>query len=179
VVGNLARTRLLVPDGLGEDGAERLEALGSLAVDRDPDSTDHLETYGAALYRAGKYREAAEQLQAAVDNSDGQGSVWVQCFLAMTYYQLRDEKEEPLFSVGAAAGPLAWAHLHRTHEQSARDWLTKAVRQIENKENPDWKSSNGSDRKPDWESRVQWFYLRREAEATLRWSVPPGKTRHW
>jgi len=138
----LAYTRLLVADGLTEADTARLEQLAKTALDSKPDSEAYLETYGAALYRAGqvldrvgkkpadaKFREAVEQL-------DGKGgSVWQQCFLAMAHHRLG-------------------------HVEEARAWLTKAVRQIEAAKNS------------GWEERVQWHFLRQEAETTLGWRVP-------
>jgi WD40 repeat protein/serine/threonine protein kinase len=147
---HLARTRLLVAEGLTEADTARLEQLGKAARDSKPNSEGFLETYGAALYRSGqvqhaagkmqaadaKFREALDQLDAAVQENRKGGSVWQQCFLAMAHHRLGNDKE-------------------------ARAWLTKAVRQIE------------AAKKLDWESRVEWHYLRQEAESTLGWRVPP------
>jgi hypothetical protein len=141
---HLARTRLLIADGLTEADTARLEKLGKRGRDSKPDNAARLETYGAALYRSGqvlheagqapaaaaKYREALKQLEAAVKNNGKEGSVWQQCFLAMTHQRLG-------------------------HASEARVWLDKAVGQIKHAKNP------------DWESRVEWHYLRQEAERTL------------
>jgi tetratricopeptide (TPR) repeat protein len=112
----LARTRLLVGDGLDATRRARLKELAKSAVDREPDNDAYRETYGAALYRAGKFQQAVEQLKLAVGKQgEGGGSVWQQVFLAMAHHRLRDEKE-------------------------ARKWLTQAVRQIEKKreKEPGW-----------------------------------------
>jgi tetratricopeptide (TPR) repeat protein len=73
---------------------------------------------------------------------------------------------------GQGKGGTVWQNmflamaLHRLDDRKdARKWLTKAVRQIERRE----KAKN----RPDWDDRVQWHYLREEAERTLGWRVPP------
>jgi tetratricopeptide (TPR) repeat protein len=132
----VAWTRLLVGDGFDREQLARLEKLARFAVDSQPDSAVYRETYGAALYRAGKFKDAVEQLKIAVEKD---GSVWQQTFLAMSHHLLGNRKE-------------------------ARDWLTRAVRQIEQKRQKE---------KPGWLERVEWNYLRQEAEATLGWVVPP------
>jgi tetratricopeptide (TPR) repeat protein len=145
---DLARTRLLVGDGLDAAQQAALVKLAKFAVDRKPDNWSYRETYGAALYRAGDFAQAIDELQIAVkrytefqitlNRFGGQGTVWQQTFLAMAYHRLGKEKE-------------------------ARDWLTRAVRQIEQEEKE----------RPGFEARTQWHYLRQEAEATLGWRVPP------
>jgi tetratricopeptide (TPR) repeat protein len=134
----LAWTRLLVGDGLDREQLARLEKLARFAVDSKPDNGYYRETYGAALYRAGKFKEAIEQLNIAIKKYGEGGSVWQQMFLAMAHHRLNNRKE-------------------------ARDWLTRAVRQIE---------ATRKARKPGRLQQVEWDYLRREAEATLGWVVP-------
>jgi hypothetical protein len=146
----LARTRLLIADELTEADTARLEQLGKIARDSQPDSAGALETYGAALYRSGqalheagqaaaaaaKYREAVGQLKAAVGNNGGKGTVWQHCFLAMAHHRLG-------------------------HVAEAQAWLQKAAAQIEQA------------KEPGWESRVQWHYLHQEAARTLG-TLPPS-----
>ncbi len=152
----LVRTRLLIAAGLTEKEITRLVELGMSSVNKEPGCAACCEAYGAALYRAGKYREAAAELHTAVTKSGGQGSVWQQTFLAMAHHRLGHDKE-------------------------ARDWLIKAARQIDSVKKPGWGSRAepyylrrqiDSVKEPGWESRVESYYLRREAEATLGWRVP-------
>jgi tetratricopeptide (TPR) repeat protein len=149
---NLAWTRLLVGDELTESDTARLEKLARFALDSNTEDQGYLETYGAAIYRCGQvlhgagkpnaagplFRNALVFLEAAVKKQGKGGSVWQQCFLAMTHHRLGNVEE-------------------------ARAWLTKAVRQIEQAKSP------------GWESRVEWYYLREEAERTLGWRVPRAK----
>jgi serine/threonine protein kinase len=137
---SIAYTRLLIADGLANDPVSqaRLENLARFAVDQDPRSADYRETYGAALYRAGKFREAVAQLNIAIEKAEKSASVWQKLFLAMAHCRLGNQPE-------------------------SRDWLMRAVRQIEAAE----KAGN-----PGWEKRLQWHLLRAEAEATLGWRVP-------
>jgi hypothetical protein len=145
----LARTRLLIADGLTETDTTRLEKFARTARDSKPDSAAYLETYGAALYRSGelldragqasaaaaKFRAAVEQLDAAVKEHNEGGSVWQQCFLSM-------------------------AHQRLGHVQEGRNRLRDAVRKMKEAKHP------------PWESRVEWHLLRQEAEITLGWRVP-------
>lgn len=75
-------------------------------MDSKPDSAVYRETYGAALYRAGTFPEAIEQLKIAVEKTGEGGSAWQQLFLAMAHHRLGNQQE-------------------------ARDSLTRVVRQIE------------------------------------------------
>jgi tetratricopeptide (TPR) repeat protein len=132
----LARTRLIVPDGL--TAHERIQLLreAKRAYDADPENGGCCEVYGAAMYRVGEFQNAVDLLRKAVLKSDGLSNNWQQCFLAMAYHRQGSEKQ-------------------------AHDWLARAVRSMEKEVNP------------NWELQVQWHYLRREAEATLGWRVPP------
>jgi predicted Zn-dependent protease len=137
----LARTHLLVGDDLGEVKSNRLVKLAKFATDSKPDNRNYRETYGAALYRAGQFKAAVEQLTPAVEKRGEDGTIWQQSFLAMTQHRLGNRTE-------------------------ARDWLTRAARQIE---------ARSKGRRPAWYEQVEWHHLRAEAEATLRWHVPPQK----
>ncbi len=61
---------------------------------------------------------------------------------------------------------LSMAYHRLGKEKEARDLLAKAVRQIERE----------ARNQPAWHIQIQWHYLRREAEATLGWRVPPEET---
>jgi WD40 repeat protein len=101
----LSRTRLLVGDGLDKAQLDRLVKLAKLAVDRKPDSVEYRATYGAALYRAGKFQAAVEQLRGPARKQGADGSVWQQTFLALAQHRLGKR-------------------------QDARDALTRTVRQM-------------------------------------------------
>ena len=122
----LAFPRLLVADGLTEADTARLDKLARTARDSEPDNSAYSGLYGAALYRsaqvlqgagqspaAAKFREWLQQLDAAVKKNGKGGSVWQQCFLAMTHHRLG-------------------------HVEEGRAWLTKAVRQFQAMVNPEW-----------------------------------------
>jgi hypothetical protein len=123
----LAWTRLLVDGGLTTKEKARLVKLAKFAAEREPNNADYGETYGAALYRAGQFANAIRQLEIAVEREGADGSVWLQCFLAM-------------------------AHQRLGHAAAASQFLASAVKQIEEVKSP------------GWEERVQWAYLRAEAE---------------
>jgi tetratricopeptide (TPR) repeat protein len=127
----LVWTRVLVPDGLDTQKAARLVSLAKKNSDQHPDSADYRETYGAALYRAGRYKEAVKQLTQAVEKNRAGATVWQKCFLAMAHHRLGNKAE-------------------------AREWLQKAVQQIE------------KTKKPSWDTWLQYSLLRAEAEALLR-----------
>jgi hypothetical protein len=127
----LVRTRVLVRDGLDAKKAGPLATLAKTNSDQHLDRAASLETYGAALYRAGRYQDAVAQLTSAVQKNGTGGSVWQQCFLAM-------------------------AHQRLGHKAQARQWLHKAVQQIE------------KDKKPSWYEWVVYSLLRAEAEEVLR-----------
>jgi predicted Zn-dependent protease len=129
-------TQVLLKDGLSEARAKKLVDLAKKPVAQKPDNVAYREACGGALYRAGEFAEAREQLLAAVEKRKSEVSVWTLCFLAMTEQKLNN--------------PAA-----------ARDYLTKAVRQIE------------AAQKPRWEDRVAWHFLRAEAEQTVGYQVPP------
>jgi hypothetical protein len=100
---DLARTRLLVGDGLDAAQQAALVKLAKVAVDRKRDNWSYRETHGAALYRAGQYSQAIDELKIVPMKS---GWVWQPAFLAMAHHRLGEDEE-------------------------ARVWLTQAVRQIE------------------------------------------------
>jgi WD40 repeat protein/serine/threonine protein kinase/tetratricopeptide (TPR) repeat protein len=81
-------TATLLPDVGIEPAA--LVALAAREVAIHPTSASSREDYGAALYRAGKYREAAEQLEQAVKRQGKDGNNWQKLFLALAYHRLGD-----------------------------------------------------------------------------------------
>jgi tetratricopeptide (TPR) repeat protein len=143
----LVRMRLLVADGFDGKKAARLVNLAKKNSNQHPENADYRETYGAALYRAGRSKEAVAQLTQAfriavlkgrtyiapgeVYNRWAGATVWQKCFLAMAHHRLGNKAE-------------------------AREWLQKAVQQIEKTKNP------------SWETWLQHSLLRSEAEEVLR-----------
>jgi tetratricopeptide (TPR) repeat protein len=121
-----------------QDDVEPILRLARLAVEKLPNSKDCRETLGAALYRAGRFEEAVKELEAAVEKSGRGGSVWMQLFLALAHHRLH-------------------------HTDTAQEWLTKAVKQIEDTKDP------------DWQDRVRWRVLRQEAEDLLTSPPPPSR----
>jgi WD40 repeat protein/Tfp pilus assembly protein PilF len=117
----------------------RLLALAEKAVASDPKRAFYHETFGAALYRAGNYEAAVQQLNEAVKLQKEEGTSWMQLFLAMAHYRLGQSEE-------------------------AKQWLAKAMKQIDVR----LQSAKDSEAKPpSWEQRLMWQHLRREAEALI------------
>jgi hypothetical protein len=118
-----------------------------------------VERLGAALYRAGRYDEAATLLTRAVRQDAKGGTVWMQLVLALACHR-RQPVLNAVSGFGLAAGPspVAWTVpgvlLPRSSETQAR--LDKAVKQIE--ATPD----------AGWKNNVRWRSLHQEAEALLR-----------
>jgi tetratricopeptide (TPR) repeat protein len=97
-------TACLIPDhGLP---AEDLVRLGTRAV-KGERSVDHLEALGAALYRAGRYAEAAATLQEAVTLHGKGGTNWMKLFLAMTCHQQGEHAKARAWFEQAAVRNLA------------------------------------------------------------------------
>jgi WD40 repeat protein/serine/threonine protein kinase/tetratricopeptide (TPR) repeat protein len=134
----VAYTRVLLRQGLTREEADKLAAISKVSVDAKPDSSDYLSTYGAALYRAGRFQQAVEQLDKARHYSVD--DVWQQLFLAMAHHRLG-------------------------HPDDARSWLQKAEERIEAALNP--KHKDKAFHLPRWEQRLVWQLLLNEARDTL------------
>lgn len=76
-------TACLVREG-GND-PDTLAGLAARAVAFDPASAVYREIYGAALYRAGQYRQAIQEMQRAMRLTGRGGNNWQHLFLAMAY----------------------------------------------------------------------------------------------
>jgi Flp pilus assembly protein TadD len=70
-----------------------LVRLACKAVTANPRDWSRLETLGAAHYRAGDFKAAAERLEEAVKEKADEGTVWMQLFLAMAYQRLGEADE--------------------------------------------------------------------------------------
>jgi uncharacterized protein HemY len=88
VANGIAWVCALGPDAVGNYA--RPLALAEWAVRTEPGS-DKLNTLGAVLYRAGRFREAVERLGASVRAGDGRAEDWA--FLAMAHARLGEEAE--------------------------------------------------------------------------------------
>ena len=71
----------------------KLVVLARKAVEASPEQGEPLLAYGAALYRASRYQEAAEQLDAALKKRVPERGSIAQLFRAMTHHQLRQKAE--------------------------------------------------------------------------------------
>jgi tetratricopeptide (TPR) repeat protein len=134
-----AWTCIQIPDGL-DDWSRLVQLTGkTLAADRDNHS--RLTTLGAVLYRAGRFQEAARRLTEAeaafLKAKDPAKTMAYTClFLAMTQQRLG-------------------------HAEQAKEWLAKAVREI------DQPSPERAKINQVWFRRLTLGLLRREAEALV------------
>jgi WD40 repeat protein/serine/threonine protein kinase len=131
---------------------KRLTELGQLAVQDvkrldqwgdvvdSPSLASAREAHGAALYRAGDFKAAEKTLTEAVGKPNQGDTASPKLFLAMTQHQLKNSA-------------------------AAREWLAKAVQQIENATHP--ANQGVATAYPSWEERVVWQVLRREAETLI------------
>jgi tetratricopeptide (TPR) repeat protein len=110
VADGLAWVCVLAPDAVPDPA--RLVALAERALAREK-KWAYLETVGAALYRAGRFREAVERLDEAVRGHGKGGSAATQVFLAMAHHRLG-------------------------HRDEAGQWLARAVKQVGGEKDLSW-----------------------------------------
>jgi tetratricopeptide (TPR) repeat protein len=79
-------TCCLMPDAVEE--LDKVVKLAERGLALRPKDADLAENLGSALYRAGKYHGAADQLRAAISPHAEGGSTWMHLFLAMTYRRM-------------------------------------------------------------------------------------------
>ena len=79
-------TACLLPDA--DLDPDTLVTLAARAAAVNPPSAAYRETYGAALYRAGRFAEAVKVLEEAVRLTGNDGDNWQNLFLAMAYHKL-------------------------------------------------------------------------------------------
>lgn len=144
IANALAWTCVLGPDaGVAPDEIVRLAERGVAGARAEqPDKVpSYLNTLGAALFRAGRYDEAIQRLNDAIDahGDDGTPSDWL--FLAM-------------------------AHHRQGHITDAREWLDVAVEWIEQQA---FQKATGGDLDPHFtpDRQIVLQVLRREAESML------------
>jgi tetratricopeptide (TPR) repeat protein len=141
-------TCIQIPDGL--DDWSRLVQLTEKTLAADRDNGDRLATLGAVLYRAGRFQEAARRLTEAeaafLKAKDPAKTMAYTClFLAMTQKRLG-------------------------HAEQAKEWLAKAVREID-QPSPERAKINQA-----WNRRLTLGLLRRETEALV--GTADNKTDH-
>jgi tetratricopeptide (TPR) repeat protein len=103
----------ILPAG-STDEAQTIIKLAKRAVADDTTNWMYRETLGAALYRAGRYSDAVDELNAARQMAPGNwGHYWTQYFLAMAHHQLGQT-------------------------DVAKDWLARATRNHTNLDKYDW-----------------------------------------
>jgi WD40 repeat protein/tetratricopeptide (TPR) repeat protein/tRNA A-37 threonylcarbamoyl transferase component Bud32 len=139
IANTLAWVCVLGPDAVSDLG--RPIRLAEAALAGRPNAYSHLNTLGAALYRAGRHKEAVRKLAEAilVNGKGGTAGDWV--FLAMAHYRLGDARE-------------------------AKEWLAKMVRWLDGggmaRRNP------LTGRPYSIPERLEMEILRREAETLLQ-----------
>ncbi|MBA4066386.1 MAG: hypothetical protein C0501_22265 [Isosphaera sp.] len=120
---------------------DRLAAAALACARADPRSYPFARSYGAVLYRAGKFDEAVKQLDAARRlRPDPSPAVWL--FLAMA--------------------------LHQTGDKAAADWLDKAKAWVDDARKP---AGGGRPSRWDalpWQERAALEVLVKEAEGLVR-----------
>jgi WD40 repeat protein len=103
--------RRLLADAPNRDepypAAERVVELAEQLQKNNPDAPT--EVLGAALFRAGRNRDAVARLNEGVEQQKQGGNVWTQLFLAMTHHRLGDSAK-------------------------AKDWLRQADAQMKKRE---------------------------------------------
>jgi tetratricopeptide (TPR) repeat protein len=122
----------------------------ALAV--DPKKYDRLTTLGAVLYRAGRFEDAAQRLaeaEAAFRNA-----------------------KTPAWPIAYTWLLLAMTHERLSHREQAREWLAKAIREID--EPPAERAKDPG--RGTWNRQLTLRLLRGEAEALI--GGADNKTRH-
>jgi WD40 repeat protein/serine/threonine protein kinase/tetratricopeptide (TPR) repeat protein len=109
----VAWVNALGPEAVGD--YTRLLALAELAVDKAPPAAKHsaLNTQGALLYRAGRFREAVQRLEQGLQADKGQSTVHDWLFLAMAHQRLGDKTKARQFLEKAA---------HSKPKETASPW---------------------------------------------------------
>jgi serine/threonine protein kinase/tetratricopeptide (TPR) repeat protein len=128
-----------IPDGL--DDWSRLVQLTEKTLAADRDNSNRLTTLGAVLYRAGRFQESARRLTEAEAaflkaKDPAKTMAYTFLFLAMTQQRLG-------------------------HTELAKEWLAKAVREID-QPSPERAKINQT-----WNQRLTLGLLRGEAEALI------------
>jgi tetratricopeptide (TPR) repeat protein len=134
-------TCIQVPDAL-EDWTP-LTHWAEKTLTADPNNFDRLTVLGALLYRAGRFEEAARRLREA-DAAFRQAN-------------------RPTMTIASTWLFLALAHERLGHPDEARQWLAKAVREIDQSQAEPAKDPSAR----MWNQRLSLGLFRREAEALI------------
>jgi WD40 repeat protein/tetratricopeptide (TPR) repeat protein len=138
VVFHMLRCAVLVPDVVSDTAV--LVRLADSAQKSRIMRHHVLKVRGAALYRAGRFEEAAEELRRAIREEGKGGDGWEQLFLAMALHQLKQDSE-------------------------AHQWLNKAIPQREAEQGNAKSELTGTEL--DWTQRLDVAVLQLEAQALL------------
>jgi tetratricopeptide (TPR) repeat protein len=120
----------------------RLVTLMDRAVAAEPRTYELLNTRGAVLYRAGRFKDAVKQLREAIEvhGKGGTFEDWV--FLAMSHFRL---------------GEL----------ETARSDFSRAIEFFDKR-----LAADSKERPAGWSMRVEWRFLRKEAEELIKPATP-------
>jgi WD40 repeat protein/serine/threonine protein kinase len=140
---DVAWTCILAPDAVAD--SLRPLRLAESAVSRQPKNYAYLNTLGAALYRAGKFEQAVNRLNEAIQTQEEEGTYADWLFLAMAHHRLG-------------------------HAAEARQWLAKAVQEVDKALVQ--RGASTRDDSLSWHQRLEMQLLRREAEALLKGTKP-------
>jgi tetratricopeptide (TPR) repeat protein len=138
----LSWTCALAPDAVADGKAAK--QLAESAVAGAPKESAYVGTLGAALYRAGQYREAVRRLNEAIALQGKGGAAQDWLFLAMAHHRLG-------------------------HAAEAKKWLGKAAQEIDQAVRDDPKNTAAA---LPWNQRLELRILRREAEKVLKGPEP-------
>jgi WD40 repeat protein/serine/threonine protein kinase len=142
---------------------KRSVELAERGVQSNPRNLFHLQTLGAALYRAGRYDDAAKRLTEAVTLHGQGGTAWTKLFLAMTQHRLGDAEKARRWLTeydrrGQTARSVGMVGAAGLSPLPAVTWLAVPTTEL-----PDRDSAS-----LPWQERLIRQLLRREAETVLR-----------
>ncbi len=112
----------LMPDAV--DNPAKVIELAQSAAKKVPGGYRRQRTLGAALYRAGHFEAALEQLQESLKLAPQGGTAWDWLFLAMAHHQL-GQKNEARSHLDQA---IAWMDRHLKENQPVPGWTLSYVR---------------------------------------------------
>jgi tetratricopeptide (TPR) repeat protein len=115
--------------------------LAGMALTRDPQNSSFANSLGATLFRAGRFDEAVQRLSAVSTAWDNAGT------------------KPTMHSAAYTRFFLAMAHHRLGHTEEGRQWLDKAVQQM----NEETRNENVA-----WNRRATLHLFRREAEELLK-----------
>jgi tetratricopeptide (TPR) repeat protein len=164
VANAVAWTCILAPEAaLDREAVVRCARSAVKTAPKDSDKHRSLQTLGAATYRAGRYEEAIGHLNDTLKALTELGGPRLEI----------DPKAAGVVSSGPAPGGdaldwlfLSMAHHRLGHAEAARKWLDKAVTHID-RADQDPPDGTSPDSRLDWQTRLAYRVLRREAEGLI------------